>query len=234
MLNFGLKSKQVVSNSKFKIKNSKFLFAFSTHGPVSLTVASPVSDQRWMLMRIALFSETFLPKIDGIVKVVCLTLEHFQRRGRGSRGRGPRSRGERIRGCAGDRRARHPGPVLPGAAPGAAHAQYLPQDQNLPAGHHPHHPPGDRRAGRDPHGQAAARPDRIVLPHRPDAHVALLRAGPPGTGRLAPDAHDLQLGGRDPGPVEADPAGDAGQWPARRGPVAAWRGRRGFPSPLPG
>ena len=32
-------------------------------------------------MRIALFSETFLPKIDGIVKVVCLTLEHFQRRG---------------------------------------------------------------------------------------------------------------------------------------------------------
>jgi glycosyltransferase involved in cell wall biosynthesis len=32
-------------------------------------------------MRIALFTETFLPKIDGIVKVVCLTLDHFQRRG---------------------------------------------------------------------------------------------------------------------------------------------------------
>ncbi len=32
-------------------------------------------------MRVALFTETFLPKIDGIVKVVCLTLEHYQRRG---------------------------------------------------------------------------------------------------------------------------------------------------------
>src|SRR5512133_3939476 len=32
-------------------------------------------------MRIALYTETFLPKIDGIVKVACLTLEHFQRRG---------------------------------------------------------------------------------------------------------------------------------------------------------
>lgn len=32
-------------------------------------------------MRIALYTETFLPKIDGIVKVACLTLDHFQRRG---------------------------------------------------------------------------------------------------------------------------------------------------------
>ena len=32
-------------------------------------------------MRVALFTETFLPKIDGIVKVACITLEHFQRRG---------------------------------------------------------------------------------------------------------------------------------------------------------
>ncbi len=32
-------------------------------------------------MRVALYTETFLPKIDGIVKVACLTLEHFQRRG---------------------------------------------------------------------------------------------------------------------------------------------------------
>ncbi|MEP7284756.1 MAG: glycosyltransferase family 1 protein [Chloroflexota bacterium] len=32
-------------------------------------------------MRVALYSETFLPKIDGIVRVACLTLEHLQRRG---------------------------------------------------------------------------------------------------------------------------------------------------------
>ncbi len=32
-------------------------------------------------MRVALFTETFLPKIDGIVSVLLLTLEHFQRRG---------------------------------------------------------------------------------------------------------------------------------------------------------
>src|SRR5258708_27124316 len=32
-------------------------------------------------MRVAIFSETFLPKIDGIVRVDCLTLEHLQRRG---------------------------------------------------------------------------------------------------------------------------------------------------------
>ncbi len=32
-------------------------------------------------MRVALYTETFLPKIDGIVRVVCLTLEHLQRRG---------------------------------------------------------------------------------------------------------------------------------------------------------
>ncbi|MBN1963227.1 MAG: glycosyltransferase family 1 protein [Anaerolineae bacterium] len=32
-------------------------------------------------MRVALFTETFLPKIDGIVSVLMLTLEHFQRRG---------------------------------------------------------------------------------------------------------------------------------------------------------
>lgn len=32
-------------------------------------------------MRVALYTETFLPKIDGIVRVICLTLEHLQRRG---------------------------------------------------------------------------------------------------------------------------------------------------------
>jgi glycosyltransferase involved in cell wall biosynthesis len=32
-------------------------------------------------MRVAIYTETFLPKIDGIVKVLCLTLEHLQRRG---------------------------------------------------------------------------------------------------------------------------------------------------------
>ncbi len=32
-------------------------------------------------MRVAIYTETFLPKVDGIVKVACLTLEHFQRRG---------------------------------------------------------------------------------------------------------------------------------------------------------
>jgi glycosyltransferase involved in cell wall biosynthesis len=32
-------------------------------------------------MRVALFSETFLPKVDGIVTVVCLLLDHLSRRG---------------------------------------------------------------------------------------------------------------------------------------------------------
>lgn len=32
-------------------------------------------------MKVALFTETFLPKIDGIVSVLKLTLEHFERRG---------------------------------------------------------------------------------------------------------------------------------------------------------
>lgn len=32
-------------------------------------------------MRVALFTETFLPKIDGIVTVVCLTLDHLHKRG---------------------------------------------------------------------------------------------------------------------------------------------------------
>lgn len=31
-------------------------------------------------MRVAIYTETFLPKIDGIVRVTCLTLEHLQRR----------------------------------------------------------------------------------------------------------------------------------------------------------
>ena len=32
-------------------------------------------------MRVALFTETFLPKIDGIVTVVCLLLDHLEKRG---------------------------------------------------------------------------------------------------------------------------------------------------------
>lgn len=32
-------------------------------------------------MRVVIYTETFLPKIDGIVRVLCLTLEHLQRRG---------------------------------------------------------------------------------------------------------------------------------------------------------
>ncbi|MCC6972502.1 MAG: glycosyltransferase family 1 protein [Anaerolineae bacterium] len=32
-------------------------------------------------MRVVLYTETFLPKIDGIVRVVCLTLEHLHRHG---------------------------------------------------------------------------------------------------------------------------------------------------------
>jgi len=32
-------------------------------------------------MRVALFTETFLPKIDGIVTVTCLLLDHLARRG---------------------------------------------------------------------------------------------------------------------------------------------------------
>ena len=32
-------------------------------------------------MRVALFTETFLPKIDGIVTVICLLLDHLERRG---------------------------------------------------------------------------------------------------------------------------------------------------------
>ncbi|MFN8528730.1 MAG: glycosyltransferase family 1 protein [Anaerolineae bacterium] len=32
-------------------------------------------------MRVAIFTETFLPKIDGIVTVVCLLLDHLQKRG---------------------------------------------------------------------------------------------------------------------------------------------------------
>src|SRR5258708_34853049 len=32
-------------------------------------------------MRVALYTETFLPKIDGVVKVACLTLDHYQRSG---------------------------------------------------------------------------------------------------------------------------------------------------------
>ncbi len=32
-------------------------------------------------MRVALYTETFLPKIDGIVRVACLTLEHYRRHG---------------------------------------------------------------------------------------------------------------------------------------------------------
>ena len=32
-------------------------------------------------MRIAIITETFLPKVDGIVKVSCLLLDHLSRRG---------------------------------------------------------------------------------------------------------------------------------------------------------
>src|SRR5690606_11147408 len=32
-------------------------------------------------MRVALFTETFLPKIDGIVTVICLLLDHLEMRG---------------------------------------------------------------------------------------------------------------------------------------------------------
>ncbi len=34
-----------------------------------------------MLMRVAIITETFLPKVDGIVKVTCLLLDHLSRRG---------------------------------------------------------------------------------------------------------------------------------------------------------
>src|SRR5512134_2839802 len=41
--------------------------------------------RNWLLelcqMRVALFTETFLPKIDGIVPVVCLLLDHLEKRG---------------------------------------------------------------------------------------------------------------------------------------------------------
>jgi glycosyltransferase involved in cell wall biosynthesis len=36
---------------------------------------------RGKMMRVALFTETFLPKIDGIVTVVCLLLDHLDKRG---------------------------------------------------------------------------------------------------------------------------------------------------------
>ena len=32
-------------------------------------------------MRVAIISETFLPKVDGIVKVACLLLDHLSKRG---------------------------------------------------------------------------------------------------------------------------------------------------------
>ena len=32
-------------------------------------------------MRVAIISETFLPKVDGIVKVACLLLDHLRARG---------------------------------------------------------------------------------------------------------------------------------------------------------
>ena len=32
-------------------------------------------------MRVAFFTETFLPKIDGIVTVICLLLDHLEKRG---------------------------------------------------------------------------------------------------------------------------------------------------------
>jgi len=32
-------------------------------------------------MRVAIISETFLPKVDGIVKVTCLLLDHLSKRG---------------------------------------------------------------------------------------------------------------------------------------------------------
>ena len=35
----------------------------------------------WRIMRVAIITETFLPKVDGIVKVICLLLDHLSRRG---------------------------------------------------------------------------------------------------------------------------------------------------------
>jgi hypothetical protein len=32
-------------------------------------------------MRVAIFSETFLPKMDGIVRVICLTIDHLHSKG---------------------------------------------------------------------------------------------------------------------------------------------------------
>jgi glycosyltransferase involved in cell wall biosynthesis len=59
-------------------------FDFSPAGGIFGRVLALAFAADWLpgsIMRVALFTETFLPKIDGIVKVVCLTLEHYQRRG---------------------------------------------------------------------------------------------------------------------------------------------------------
>ena len=67
-------------------------------------------------MRVALFTETFLPKIDGIVTVVCLLLDHLAARGIESVIVAPRisdKLGESIDHYADTRVIRVPGITLP-------------------------------------------------------------------------------------------------------------------------
>ncbi len=178
---------------------------------------------RGAAMRVALFTETFLPKIDGIVTVVCLLLDHLEKRGIEAVVVAPKMGVDRYKaapiiGVPGVQAA-----ALPGTAHRSADTLDLQRTQSLSAGRRPLHPPGvDRRAG-DADGEAARRPDGRLVPPRRGAAGALLPPRLHRAGHRGADAGGLQFGGLRAGALQADPAGDERHRHQARRAVETWR-----------
>ena len=83
-------------------------------------------------MRVALFTETFLPKIDGIVTVTCLLLDHLTKRGIETVDRRAEDGLRALQRDAGDRRAGRALPAVSRTARWPAHDQHLSAGEGLP------------------------------------------------------------------------------------------------------
>ena len=86
-------------------------------------------------MRVAIISETFLPKVDGIVKVACLLLDHLSQRGIEALVIAPRyGDGAQLQRCAGPQPAEPVVPAVSGGAPRLRHLFALSRSGRVPAG----------------------------------------------------------------------------------------------------
>ena len=132
-------------------------------------------------MRIALFTETFLPKVDGIVNTLCQLLEHLAGRGRE----------ERL--CLHPAVARsatparvytaceYTVPALPRAETSATARKRCQVPARLRARHHPRGQSGHLRHHRSAPRTPAGGANHRLLPYRCSRYFQALGVGPPAT-----------------------------------------------------